>query len=119
MYTIVLRLLLPAAIAVSLAAQTPVAGVKITTSDGRVAYTDAQGYYSITVPYGWTGTITPSAAGYTFTPASVSLENLLADMIANVTASLVPSPPPSGEPAPGNTGGHPRGGRPASPGTRR
>ncbi len=78
------------AFAVSLSAQTPVGGVKITTSDGQAVYTDSQGYYTITVPYGWNGTVTPSAAGYTFNPTSVSLSNLIADTVANITASLAP-----------------------------
>ncbi len=44
------------------------AGATVTVSDvGSVISTPA---YSITVPYGWTGTVTPSLAGYGFTPKS-------------------------------------------------
>ncbi len=42
---------------------------KISTSDGA-------GNYSISVPNGWTGSITPSKAGFTFTPASRSYTNI-------------------------------------------
>jgi len=38
--------------------------------------TDANGYYSDAVSYGWTGTVTPSKSGYTFTPASRSYSNV-------------------------------------------
>lgn len=33
--------------------------------------TNAQGYYSATVPYGWAGTVTPQKTGATFTPPSM------------------------------------------------
>ncbi len=33
--------------------------------------TNAQGYYSATVPYGWSGTVTPQKTGATFTPPSM------------------------------------------------
>ena len=38
--------------------------------------TDANGYYSDAVSYGWTGTATPSKSGYTFTPVSRSYSNV-------------------------------------------
>ena len=38
----------------------PAVGVTLTTSDGKVAATDASGAYSITVPYLWSGSIAPS-----------------------------------------------------------
>ena len=38
--------------------------------------TDANGYYSGTVSYGWSGTVTPSKSGYTFSPPSRSFSNL-------------------------------------------
>ena len=37
--------------------------------------TDSSGYYTHTVYYGWTGTVTPGKSGYTFSPASLSYTN--------------------------------------------
>ena len=53
-------------------------GVTITYTGGSTT-TDAGGNFSITVPYGWSGTVTPSLAGYTFTPASRDLVNVTSD----------------------------------------
>ncbi len=39
------------------------------------AETDSSGYYSHTVWYGWTGTVTPEKSGYMFTPATLSYTN--------------------------------------------
>jgi photosystem II stability/assembly factor-like uncharacterized protein len=41
--------------------------------------TDSSGYYSDTVSYGWSGTVTPSKAGYTFSPLSKGYSNVTAD----------------------------------------
>lgn len=46
-------------------------GVWMSGLPGAV-YTDDQGYYSATVPYGWEGVVTPTLYGYRFTPASAS-----------------------------------------------
>ena len=37
---------------------------------------DADGLYTIPVPSGWSGTVTPSKPGYTFTPPSMSYTNV-------------------------------------------
>lgn len=48
----------------------PLAGATVTFSNGGGAATaDGAGNYSLTVSYGWSGSATPSLAGYTFTPA--------------------------------------------------
>lgn len=52
----------------------------------------ADGNYSIPVPYNWTGTVTPSLPGVIFTPASRTYSNVLSeqpaqDYIATVTIS--------------------------------
>ena len=39
----------------------------------------APALYSFQVPTGWSGTVTPSKAGYTFSPASMTYTNVLAD----------------------------------------
>ena len=42
--------------------------------------TDNQGYYSISIPYGWSGTITPAKVGYEFTPISETYSNVISDL---------------------------------------
>jgi hypothetical protein len=57
-----------------------VAGVTLTFSGVGTATTDGSGNYSRTVPYGWTGTLTPSSgAGGTYSPASKSFSKLKKD----------------------------------------
>jgi hypothetical protein len=41
--------------------------------------TDGSGYYGASVSYGWSGTVTPSKTGCTFSPASRSYSNLRGD----------------------------------------
>jgi peptidyl-Lys metalloendopeptidase len=43
---------------------------------------DANGNYSLMVPSGWSGTVTPSLAGYTFEPVSRQYTNVLANQTA-------------------------------------
>lgn len=51
-------------------------GVTIATSPAiGNAITNAQGYYSITVPLSYTGTVTPTLAPFNFTPASRSVSS--------------------------------------------
>ncbi len=38
------------------------------------------GSYSFTVPYGWSGTVTPSKGSWTFSPASVTYKNVTSDL---------------------------------------
>ncbi|MDH4257646.1 MAG: hypothetical protein OEV50_02460, partial [Candidatus Aminicenantes bacterium] len=55
-------------------------GVTITFSGGEGgAVTDVSGNYSHSVSYGWSGTATPSKAGYAFTPSSRSYTELISD----------------------------------------
>jgi len=68
---------------------TAIEGVLISASgDGTSATTDAEGKYSITVPYGWSGTVTPTKPGYVFDPPGKEY--------VNVTTNIkdgVPVPP--------------------------
>jgi len=52
-----------------------VAGATINYTDGSTT-TDGNGDYSITVSYGWSGAVTPSKAGYVFSPTSKSYSNV-------------------------------------------
>ncbi len=65
-------------------------GVTITLSNSSVtAVTDANGNYSVTVIYGWTGTATPSKPGYNFSPANRSYTNVTVDQTnQDYTAAL-------------------------------
>lgn len=58
-----------------------VAGATLSYNDGgaKTATTDSIGNYSFTVSYNWSGTVTPSKAGYTFSPANRTYTNLTAD----------------------------------------
>ncbi len=68
---------------------TGVTGALITYTGGT-ATTDGSGNYTFTVPYDWSGTVTPTLAGYTFSPASRTYTNVLADQTAqNFTATAV------------------------------
>ena len=49
------------------------------SNNGGSVTTNGSGYYSNTVPYGWSGTVTPSLNGYSFSPSSNSYENVTAD----------------------------------------
>ena len=46
---------------------------------GGVWTADITGAYSFPVPYNWSGTVTPSKAGYQFSPVSRSYTNVLTD----------------------------------------
>jgi len=48
-----------------------VGGVQLTASNGGGSTTtDGNGAYSLSVPYGWKGTVTPSKSDWTFSPSS-------------------------------------------------
>ncbi len=58
-------------------------GVTLSYTDGvsKTAVADSAGNYSFTVSYGWSGTITPSLPGYTFSPTGISYTNLVSDHV--------------------------------------
>lgn len=71
-----------------------VGGASLTYTDGfpKFVLTDAGGNYSISVPLGWSGTITPHKVGYSFSPGSKSYSNVQANQASqNYTASVCPS----------------------------
>lgn len=45
----------------------------------RAIYSDSEGNYAFSVPYNWTGTITPSKTGYSILPASRTFSNVMAN----------------------------------------
>jgi hypothetical protein len=69
-----------------------VAGVTLSYTNGTplTVTSDASGNYSITVPNGWTGTVTPSKASYTFAPVNRSYTNVTANQTAqNYAATFI------------------------------
>ncbi len=57
-----------------------VSGVTLLSSDGRSASTNASGDYALAVPQGWSGAITPTMTGRTFSPGVRSYSDLAANI---------------------------------------
>jgi hypothetical protein len=70
----------------------PLSGVSFAgATGGSCGLSNAVGQYSCTVPQAFTGTLTPSLSGYTFTPISRSYSNVVANQSAqNYAATAVP-----------------------------
>jgi hypothetical protein len=45
----------------------------------KTAHSDVAGEYILDLPYGWSGTITPSKTGYAFIPSTLSVATVLGD----------------------------------------
>ncbi|MFH2040879.1 MAG: hypothetical protein ABIJ65_15740, partial [Chloroflexota bacterium] len=58
-----------------------VAGATLSYTDGtaRTVTADGSGNYSLSVSYGWSGTVTPSKTGYTFSPSMRTYTNIVDD----------------------------------------
>ena len=57
----------------------PLAGVTVTLSTGGGDITGQNGAYSFTLAHGWTGTVTPSRAGWVFEPRQRTYNGLMTD----------------------------------------
>ena len=69
----------------------PLAGVVMNGLPGNPA-TAASGYYSSSVDFDWSGTVTPTLAGYVFTPASRNYSNVTSDQAGqDYAAALTPA----------------------------
>lgn len=67
----------------------PVAGVSIdATNGGGSDTTDINGYYQLTVDYGWSGTVTLNKTNYTFDPDGKTYNNVTTDQTDNYIAIL-------------------------------
>lgn len=65
-------------------ASAAVGGVAITgTGSAACSPSDAAGAYVCSVPYGWSGTITPQLNGYSFVPPSRSYTNVTSGIVAD------------------------------------
>ena len=69
-----------------------VAGATLSYTDGtaKKATSGSDGSYSFFVSPNWTGTVTPSLAGYTFSPTSQSYTNVTSNQTQNYTAIMPP-----------------------------
>ena len=75
---------------VAISGNAGVGGATLSYTDGtaKTATADIDGAYVINVPRGWTGTVTPSKAGFTFTPSHRSYSNLLTSQSAQDYTAL-------------------------------
>jgi type II secretory pathway component GspD/PulD (secretin) len=67
-----------------------VAGVTLQGVPGRAVQSGSDGTYRVSVPWGWSGTITPSKEGYEFNPPSMQYTNVVGpEMNRSYTATLL------------------------------
>ena len=81
---------------VTISGNAGVAGATLSYTDGtpKTATADSSGNYSFTVSYNWSGTVTPSKSGYTFSPSSRSYNNVTSNQTnQNYTATPVQGKP--------------------------
>lgn len=72
----------------------PIEGVSVVASnEGGSFMTGADGKYTITVPYGWTGTVTATKEGYEFDPPSKTYTNVRRNIIEGEPEKPKPRPP--------------------------
>ena len=69
----------------------PDVAMSFSGTDGGTCYTDANGYYFMSLPYEYSGTATPSLAGYIFTPTHQDYSSLAANMWTDYAAGTAPS----------------------------
>jgi Leucine-rich repeat (LRR) protein len=87
------KLALSASSCPTISGKVGVGGATLKYTDGtpKTVTADGGGNYSFTVSYNWTGTVTPSKTGYTFSPANKSYVNVRANQTAqNYTAITNP-----------------------------
>ncbi len=79
----------PATVTINVTAHTisgnvGVAGATLSYTDGtpKTVIADGTGLYTFQVPTDWSGTVTPSKAGFTFSPINMTYTNVLADQTA-------------------------------------
>ncbi|MCU0285665.1 MAG: hypothetical protein MUF15_04625 [Acidobacteria bacterium] len=81
------------AITYTISGNAGIAGATLSYTDGipKTATADGSGNYSFSVSYNWSGTVTPSMTGYTFTPANRTYTNVLANQTSqDYTATAIP-----------------------------
>ena len=63
----------------TISGSTTVPGVVIKGFPGKAVTSNSSGAYSVTVDYGWSGTVTPTKDGYDFDPSNIQFDNILGD----------------------------------------
>jgi hypothetical protein len=92
--------------AFSISGNVGVGGATLTYNDNgpKSATSAPDGSYSISIPYNWSGTITPALAGYIFTPQSRSYVNVTGERVGeNYASALEPTNTPTRTPTPTHT----------------
>ena len=90
-FTIVSAVIPPVISGTITCGEAPLAGVVMSGLPGNPLSNPA-GFYTSSVDYDWSGTVTPTLAGYLFTPASRSYSNVTGDQTGqDYTAALAPS----------------------------
>ena len=75
---------------------TPIDGVLVTASEGGGSdITDNKGKWTVTVPYGWTGEITPTKEGFVFNPPSEPYTNITQNYRDGAPETLMRRKPPA------------------------
>jgi hypothetical protein len=64
----------------------PLSGATLNGLPGNPT-TNSSGYYSATVPYGWSGTVTPQYSYFVFSPKNSSYSNVTLNITANYNAA--------------------------------
>jgi hypothetical protein len=65
----------------------PLGGVAVDLTTGEHTSTNSSGFYQITVPDGWSGSITPTLIPYLFTPASMAYTELGSDVVQDFVST--------------------------------
>ena len=73
----------------------PIEGVLVSADNGGSSdTTNANGEYSVTVDYGWNGTVTPTKAGYMFSPPGKRYVNVTSNIVEKEEDTPKPPEPP-------------------------
>ena len=59
--------------------------------------TDSEGFYILSIPYGWSGKIVPGKTGYEFSPSYEQYTNVISNLITNYSAVVLPQPDITGD----------------------
>jgi CSLREA domain-containing protein len=60
---------------------------------GKTVTADSNGDYTLVVPFGWSGTVTPALPGYKFAPDSITYDGVYDDQMS-LTPDFIPTPVP-------------------------
>jgi pimeloyl-ACP methyl ester carboxylesterase len=95
------------ALTYTITGNTTVSGVTLTyTPEGGTPQTiqsDSQGNYSLSLPFGWTGSITPSRSGYAFTPDHIGYSLFANATGKNYVSIAIPTTTPTSTTTPTTT----------------